>query len=255
VHQAISACQETLGTSAKEQRMSEPTATRIKMFGLLAPRPGLDLQEFHDHYRHPHGTWGLHVSLTKGYVQSHRIDSPALGTGQRRFDIIAELWFDSIADLARLRAEPMMVRHLNADEQYFIDFDRSVPFIGVEEVLTSGPDPTGPLNPGDELWSAANRPLAIKLVQLFAIGKGLSWISDADKHLGLRIGALRHVRCHALPFGDTLGGAAPEFGGIRELWWPTLSAFQQGIQSAPDAWAALSGNSDLALLVQAERYL
>ena len=59
-------------------------------------------------------------------------------------------------------------------------------------------------------------------------------IQDAD--LGRRIGALRHLRNHPDP---TAHGTNPPYLGARKLWWPTLTAFNQGVQQDPAAFRQL----------------
>ena len=62
---------------------------RKKVFGAMARKEGVPSQEFHDHYRHPHGTMGMQITTLREYVQSHQIDTPLLDDSQRRFECVA----------------------------------------------------------------------------------------------------------------------------------------------------------------------
>ncbi|MFD2580222.1 hypothetical protein ACFSTD_19915 [Novosphingobium colocasiae] len=53
--------------------------SRVKMFGAIPRKPGITSKWFHDHYRHPHGTMGRHISTMRAYTQSHQVHSDLLG--------------------------------------------------------------------------------------------------------------------------------------------------------------------------------
>src|SRR3546814_3854006 len=59
-----------------------------KMYGLIPRKQGMGRDEFHDYYRHPHGTMGRNMTTMRGYVQNHQIDTDRLGPGQARFDAV-----------------------------------------------------------------------------------------------------------------------------------------------------------------------
>ena len=85
----------------------------VRFFGLIPRLPSLSRAEFHDHYRHPHGTHGLHNPGIQSYVQSHRIDTDFLGDEQRRYDAIAEVVFGSVEDGLGLATADNYLTHLN----------------------------------------------------------------------------------------------------------------------------------------------
>src|SRR3546814_20497817 len=39
-----------------------------KMYGLIPRKQGMGRDEFHDYYRHPHGTMGRNMTTMRGYV-------------------------------------------------------------------------------------------------------------------------------------------------------------------------------------------
>ena len=219
----------------------------IKLFGLGVRKDGLSPEEFHDYWRHPHGTWAMRMTSLRGYVQSHQIHSTFLGAEQSRFEMIAEIWLDNMKDLREFRQEPILVKYLIDDEPRFIDLPNSLFLATEEEVIVS--DRLGDaLNPGDNLWSHTNRPVSIKLMQFALAGAA----GSIDEDIARRLGALRYVRC--LPLREFHAEDAP-FAEVHELWWPTVLAFGQGVARAPDAWKALKlgVDSGVTLLAQAER--
>jgi hypothetical protein len=228
--------------------------SRVKMFGIVARRVGMELDEFHDYWRHPHGTWGQHISTTRGYVQSHQLHTDLLGTEQSRYGGAAEHWFDNEDDLRTLTREPFYVEYLREDEPRFGDMPNCIFFATEEEVLLAGPRLGAHLNPGDDFWSPTNRPFSIKLLHFVGPDAGPHWARPHDGELGLRLGALRHVRCHPL---RSFHGDTPPFSGVQELWWPTVSAFRAGVSAARAAWTALLADAgrSVTFLAQAERYV
>jgi hypothetical protein len=230
-----------------------------KLFGAMARKEGIPAQEFHDHYRHPHGTMGMQISTLREYVQSHQIDTDLLDESQRRFEAIAELWFDNGNDLLHFRTEPAMTSYLNDDEGRFVDLKKTRLFIGEEEVLTSQPgEALHRADAANAKWRLSNRPLSIKVIQFIAPEAGADWSSPEDETLGQRLGAFRHVRCHPTSptsIVPTRAGRPPDFIGARELWWPTLTAFRDAVATDEEAWRKLVVRDHVhTLLAQAERW-
>lgn len=223
----------------------------VKLFAAIPMRPDITQQAFHDHWRHPHGTLGRRISTMRRYVQGHRLESAHLDERQCSFEGIAEVWMDNAGDALGLAVEPTYVRDAVPDEPHFIDLDRLQFFITQEEVIVSGPDHRTDLSPGDAAWHAADRAVNIKIIQL--VFGTYSRNAAEDAALGAELGALRHVRCWPDP--GAYEGEKP-IAMIRELYWPTLTHFNEGVEAAPAAWEALTRGSEppISLLVHAERF-
>jgi uncharacterized protein (TIGR02118 family) len=232
---------------------------RKKMFGAMARKEDVTPQEFHDHYRHPHGTMGMRITTLREYVQSHQVDTVLLGEGQRRFEAVAELWFDNGDDLLSFRSEPTMEEYLNDDEPRFLDLKKTRMFIGEEEVLTSFPHAsTLERDSAHAKWRLSDRPTSVKIIQLIAPDGGGSWASDDDQDMGRRLGVFRHVRCHATTpatFVLSRKERAPDFIGAREMWWPTLTVFNESVAADRKAWDKLVAQPGAhTMLAIAERW-
>lgn len=235
--------------------------SRVKLFALIPRRPDLTSDEFHDHYRHPHGTYGRDLITLRGYVQSHQIYTEMLGPNQSRFEAVAELWFDNERDLANLRRDPTLVKYLKEDEPKFVDAPNLEMFAGEEEVLRSGPERGEGVTDADVMWSHDNRPLSVKLLHFIAPDGNPNWASPEDEQLSKALRAFRHVRCNPVRMANN--PVRPDhrdelsFLGVHELWWPTVTDFRAGVAASPDALSALLAKAGKAvtLLAQAERFI
>lgn len=232
---------------------------RKKLMAAMARIEGISSQEFHDHYRHPHGTMGMHISTLRQYVQSHQIHTDLLDESQDRFEAVAELWFDGADDLIHFREEPTMSSYLNADEPNFCDLRKTRLFICEEEVVS--PMPHTSLVEHDCAngeWSFYNRPLAIKILQFILPEAGPNWCSPHDEQLGHRLGAFHHVRCHPTTpttIVPSRMNRPPDFIGVRELWWPTLTTFHRSVAADMQTWRELILRPHtFTMLAQAERW-
>ncbi|MEM7354375.1 MAG: EthD domain-containing protein [Acidobacteriota bacterium] len=117
----------------------------IKLLMCLRRNPKLSREEFQDYWKNSHGRLFMqnaHIMRAKKYVQSHTITSP-LNDGMKasrgmteEYDGVAEVWFESEADLMEAMGSEAMVdlgQILMADEEKFIDHGASCAFI-VSEV-------------------------------------------------------------------------------------------------------------------------
>jgi hypothetical protein len=224
----------------------------IKMFAMLPRRSDISAQAFHDHWRHPHGTFGRRISTVRRYVQSHQVPSDLLGDDQGRYDGVVEVWFDNVRDALGLPEHPVYRDYLVPDEPRFIDMDGLRFVFTREEVIASGHDAGHVTDEADLHWDPEARPTAIKLIQLIEPGAD-SPEPDAAAALADRVGALRHVHC--VPAVEVHPEGA-DFAAVRELWWPTWTALGHGVAADPAAWRELVGPSGrTSLLAQAERFL
>jgi len=209
---------------------------RIKMFGVIPRAKHLTPQQFHDHYRHPHGTLGRNISPFKAYSQAHQFHTDLLDERQTRFEACAEVWFDNWTDAVGLGDEPIYLRDVKVDEPNFVDLENLCWVFVEEEVICSGPDIRENIPAADKLWRLDNRATSCKITQFVEKDGTVPWAQDDDFELGRRIGALRHVRGRPSPEIHPDGAFAI---GVRELYWPTQTAMETGIAADKAAWHAL----------------
>ena len=224
----------------------------IKFFGLIPRIPEQPPQEFHDHWRHPHGTLALPIETYRGYVQGHQFDHPALGDATSQFEGFAEVWFDNMEDAGGLATHPQYVKYIKDDELNFVDLPRLKWLTTTEDVVVGEPDGGHDGHPGDLLWDHKVAHTAIKLEQYFTGADPMSRGEFAAA--AVEAGALRAVICTGVTADPT---DTPAFATVREVWWPTLTAFERATAVRPDGLARLlaTGVGTETALMTAERFI
>ena len=228
---------------------------QLKMFGVIPRKPGITKQYFHDHYRHPHGTMGRRISYMRAYTQSHQFHTDLLGPDQSRFEACAEVWMDNAHAGLNFGTEPNYVEHVLPDEPLFVDLEKLEWCFATEDIIHGGVDWTDPdAEYGDKLFRLDERPFSVKLLQFIIRDGADPWEGADDIGLGRRIGALRHVRCHPSPQVHPEGAFCI---GVRELYWPTRMAMEEGIAADVAAWEALLNRPAEAVqfFATAERFM
>ncbi len=224
----------------------------IKFFGLIPRISGMAPQRFHDHWRHPHGTLALPIETYRGYVQSHQFPHASLGEATSIFEGFAEVWFDDLTDATDLATHPQYLAYIKDDESNFVDLARLKWLNTEEDVVVDEPAGGHDGHQGDLIWSHLTAHTAIKLLQ-FLTGQDPLLRAEFGE-VTRAAGAVRAVHCTGVTADDSV---APAFAGVRELWWPTLSAFEQAYEARPEALrrllAAPAGTE--TALVTAERFL
>jgi hypothetical protein len=221
----------------------------VRFFGLIPRRPDVTPQWFHDHYRYPHGALGLGLDAMRHYVQSHQFDTPLLGDGQRRFEAIAEGWYETPEAGLALATNPHYVAHLLPDEGLFVDLPR-LKWLYARETrrseMLSGAEP-------DRWWSPESVPITVKLIQFLSEADRAGSGGEAESR-GAALGAKRFVESE--PHPDVYATDAPAFAAVREYWWPTYSDLLAAQEADPAAWETLTalGVDSVSLVAHAERY-
>lgn len=122
----------------------------IKLTFALVRLPHLTREQFQDYWLNTHGPLVASVKdvlRIRRYVQLHSFDE-AISEGIRasrnappQFDGVAQLWYDSLEDLAALGGDPAAReagRLLLEDERKFIDLPKSPLWWGEEKVIIGG---------------------------------------------------------------------------------------------------------------------
>ncbi|CAA9238240.1 MAG: hypothetical protein AVDCRST_MAG52-1452 [uncultured Blastococcus sp.] len=224
----------------------------IRFFSLLPRRDGVTSQRFHDHWRHPHGTMGRVIPGLNSYVQAHQVHTDLLAPEQSEYEGVAISDFDSPAAATGLLTEPQYVDHVAPDEPSFQDLSR-VRFLSTDEEVLQPRLAAGP-HEADAQWNVLERPTSIQLLQFVHRDGDAAWATDDDDGLARAIGTFRHARNRP---NATVHGDDPPFIGARQLWWPTVSAFEDGVAAAPEAFRRLVGQDGhaITMLTQSERFL
>jgi uncharacterized protein (TIGR02118 family) len=112
----------------------------VKVMVCIKRKAGMSEEEFHRYWKDVHGPLVAGVPefmrYVRKYVQSHTISPsvPGVNLPPVPFDGVAELWFDSLDDVAKAYSEPRCVDLLAPDWDNFFDVRSSLFFV-VEEVV------------------------------------------------------------------------------------------------------------------------
>jgi uncharacterized protein (TIGR02118 family) len=123
----------------------------IKLVFTVRRRDGMTREEFQRYWREEHAQLvkrHAEVLRIRRYVQTHARDtdldealSGARASEPRRYDGVAELWWDSFDDLLEASSSPegrVAGQALLEDEQRFIDLASSPIWLGEENVVIGG---------------------------------------------------------------------------------------------------------------------
>jgi uncharacterized protein (TIGR02118 family) len=109
----------------------------VKFVILLKRRPGMTREEFIRYHRTSHAKTFMADPtirrLCRRYVQSHPVAPEAEGLPEPPFDGIAEVWFDSAADLREAFSSDTYLANVRTDELKFIDLEHSVDLVTEEK--------------------------------------------------------------------------------------------------------------------------
>lgn len=124
----------------------------IKLVFTIRRREGMTREEFQRYWRNEHAELverHAKVLRIRRYVQTHTRDTDADGAlaGARgsepgHYDGVAELWWDSVADLLAASGSDegqIAANALLEDERRFIDLPNSPIWLGEENVVIDGP--------------------------------------------------------------------------------------------------------------------
>ncbi len=122
----------------------------IKLVYCLRRLPNLSREEFQRHWLQKHGPMvrsRAQALRIRRYVQVHTLESPMNDALRRNrgalepYDGVAELWWDSLDDLAAATASPegqKAGQELLEDERRFIDLERSALWVAQEHPIVEG---------------------------------------------------------------------------------------------------------------------
>ncbi len=110
----------------------------VKLFELPVRRSNLSRSECHRYWQNTHAPLVLSaaemIKPLRRYVQSHCLEDGAAGFPPMRYDGMAELWFDSVADLQPCFGQQYLEK-VHPDEPKFVDPEHSSALVAKEYVL------------------------------------------------------------------------------------------------------------------------
>lgn len=226
----------------------------VRFFGLIPRLPSLSIDEFHDHYRHPHGTLVLGNTGMSRYVQSHRFTTDLPGADAASgdpYEAVAEVTFDSLEIGLGLSTSENFVTHVLPDEPYFVEPTALAWLFTTNTKEAQRP----PRSYAEEQWSPERAPVSVKLLQFLDEQDAAATEHEDEEARAFEVGALRFIR--SAPAAGAHTDEAPAFAAVRELWWPSRFDLESGARSSPEAWQWLTtlNPGSVSLVATAERFL
>jgi uncharacterized protein (TIGR02118 family) len=93
----------------------------IAAISLIRRRPDISLEQFREHWLHPHGTMTAELPATRRYVQHHPVEGAGTNELARQLGIdgVPELWFDDVEARTIAYTSPR-IADCNVDSESFI---------------------------------------------------------------------------------------------------------------------------------------
>jgi hypothetical protein len=217
----------------------------IKVFGLLAVRPGLTVEAFHHHWSTVHREHALRIERIRRYVQAHRVRPGLRGLPEAEWEGVPEVWFDSIDSAMAQRTDPQYTEFARLDEPNFIDMENLRRVTAAYHVVRD------PGEVGAKLMVFAHWPAVSSAPgnrhpgPPFMDSIGGALLDVAPDLSGLAISTAFHV--DDLPrLSDGSAPAASPFDVVVEIWSPKVEAVRAGWDNRGGAiLAALHAHLDL----------
>jgi hypothetical protein len=204
----------------------------IKGYSLLAKRPDVSSEFFHEHWRTVHADHALKLTSLRRYIQAHRIDADVPGFAQSPYDGIPEVWWDDRAAADLVASDPDYLEGAKLDEPTFIDMPRLANVLAEERPLRDWPDLT-PARPEVALLLLLKRRPDVTLEQF-----RLRWPAEPQAALIAFAQTRRVVTAVTLPETYDDVDAEPMYDGVTELSWPDLTTYEDDWGRHGDALAA-----------------
>jgi uncharacterized protein (TIGR02118 family) len=218
----------------------------VKRIQLAHPRVGINVQEFDDHWRHPHGTLVRDMRAQRSYVQHHRLTSSVFKDSDSTYLAIAEVWQDSLAAGDQSK-DPQFINYVQPDEPNFVDQSKHIITLTAEDIVQENRraiDSDAPF--GDLYWSDKDAGIYITLTQ-FVRNRSVDWTREQSLATAKRLGTFRHVVNRSVDVQS-------EMAIIRQFIWPTQTVFEKAVAADRDAFEGLKRvPSSFLYLARSER--
>jgi uncharacterized protein (TIGR02118 family) len=187
----------------------------VKAIYFIKRKPGMNLDEFAEHWRTRHAEAVKKVPGLRRYIQCHTIRA-GYRKGEPIYDGVAELWYDDVDAMRRIADAPES-RAALADDADFLDMSK-MDFILTEERLQKD----GP-----------SKPSMMHLVEFVRRKPGMEveafqrYWREVHGPLGAKIPQMRrYVQSHVRP-GAYRGGRQPIYDGVAEVWFDSTDAMRE----------------------------
>jgi uncharacterized protein (TIGR02118 family) len=188
------------------------TITRdVKVYAFMVKKKGLTDDEFHAHWREPHGRLTKKVPQIKRYLQNHGVGSkPTLnGLAATPYLGIPTIWVADLGKLQEINADPGFVE-VHEDELNLLERDQLAWLVTTETVVSEG-------DAADDIGRVATKGLLfIAAKEGVAADSFRERVQVVSETLPMRLGADRVTV--AMPHAAAYpGDASPLFDAVIEI--------------------------------------
>jgi EthD domain len=212
-------------TVARDARPADP-AGEVKVHAFMVKKAGLSDEQFHAHWRDPHGYLAMRVTEIIRYVQDHTYGRNPQFEGWKPLSYhgLPAVWFADMAAAAGLHANPDF-EESHADEDNLVERDQLGWLRSTETVILPGPVPA----PGDpERWKLT---LLVCSRQSLAAGTFPAAIVDVARDLVDRLPDLVRATV-SLPRPDQYVDSPPLYDAVLEFAFGSRAHLEAATASA-----------------------
>lgn len=191
-----------------------------KMTTLMKRRAGISIEDFQRYWLENHARVAASAPGLRRYVQSHTLPQ-GYSKGERVYDGISEMWFDSKASYQTAFSDPMFKKALDRDEKLHLDLSRKV-YMPVEVVVIKNGDI--PKNAIKNIEFVNRRPG-------MDLHKFRSYWKSFHGPLASQIELLRRYEQNYLRLDQYAEGESPIFDGLAITWFDSTAHMKQGAQT------------------------
>lgn len=191
-----------------------------KLTTLMTRRPGMAVEDFQNYWLHTHAKVAATASGLRRYVQSHTL-LQGYSKGERVYDGISEMWFDSREDYYAAIKLPSFVEELARDEAAFIDLSKKIVMPVEAHVIKNGAIPEN----------------AVKNIEFVNRRPGMDLVAFRNHWksfhgpLASQIELLRRYEQNHLRLEEYDGGKLPPFDGLAITWFDSTAHMKQGAET------------------------
>lgn len=192
----------------------------IKVFAFIVKRADLTDEQFHAHWREPHGRLTKKVPQIRRYLQNHGIGATVTlpGFSTTPYRGIATIWVESLKDLGDIFDDPGF-QEVHEDELNLLDRDQLAWLITNESVILPGDD-------ADDIEARATKAMLFVRRLSKSSDEEFQSVMMAVAESNRSHKALRRVTC-ALPVPEAYEGEDEAmFDGVLELSFPDHEMFE-----------------------------
>lgn len=191
-----------------------------KVATLMKRRAGMSVEDFQRYWLDTHSKVVASAPGLRRYVQSHTL-AQGYSKGERAYDGISELWFESRENYQAASADRAYSEALASDEARFLDLSKKIVMPVEALVIKDGPIPE----------SAVKNVEFVNCRSGIELGAFRSYWKNVHGPLASQIELLRRYEQNHLRLEEYERGQLPPFDGLAIGWFESTAHMKLGAQT------------------------